>query len=1772
MKLESFGSASRPRRNRFAVRSRRWFVPLAVLLLASLACSVPGLAGRIPGLPTLASNPTATPSAALGAETAAPPSVNAPVIQPPENLPPTLVEVDPLPRSELLSGSLPTFYFNQPMERASVEAAFQVQPDLPGKLEWLDDATLRFVPDAPLTSEAAPTFSINTNARAANGLNLLEPVEVQYQSPGPLRVTEQLPKPDASSVDPSSAVVVSFNHPVVALGAEDSPPAFSLAPQVDGHGEWVNTSTYIFYPQPALLGGIAYTVQLNPPQGEQTGAGLAPDTPTGWTFHTAAPGLLSVQPSTEQPLRLDASLTLTFNQPMDPVSVESSFSLMKPDAMPMPGKVTWNKTSTQMTFTPAELLDRSAIYTLILLSSASSQGGAHLSSDFAARLSTVSPLGVAQTRPAAGQMLELNGGYAQIVLSFTAPLAPDQDWKSLITVYPALTDPSYFVSEDGYQLYLSGYFEPSTNYNLSISPQLQDDWGALMGMPYSYIFSTQSARPSLVVPSQTLGSSVLFIPSNETKIPVRAVNTQRVALSRGRLTLNDFIQAEQSYNGLQDWQSRADSSWAKLFLIKPNVTQDFTIPLSSSNNSLDPGLYFLKIDPSPQGDQEDRQPNLLVVSPLQITLKLSERQALAWVVRIADNKPSLDTLVTFYNSSLDLLGTCSTDAQGVCQSDIGVRSDPYQPIYAVVGQPGDSNFSLASSNWSEGVTFWQFGLPYAYKAGQPEVYLYTDRPIYRPGQTVNFRAILRSQDNTRYAAPDQTQISLEILSPFDYLTGKQRVIDAPQLPLTAYGTASASFTLPEDAEPGLYTLRMPDVDASSITFEVAEYRKPEIDLQVAFASPEHLLGQDLQAQVRASYFFGAPAGNLPVHWMLYSKSQPFTLPGGMTTGKLDPFWEQVALAPASELGGFVLEGQDQTASDGTLSIDISGDDLRSRLESGSMLDLTLEVTVQDESGLPVSARGSTHLHPSAFYIGVRAESWMVAAGQEINYSIRTVDWQGRPVPDLPLTAHFRKVTWLQGQSMGPFGYPVIQPQYTDAGSTDFRTSETGEARLAFVPNEPGTFMLEVVPSQQDAAANEAITQDMLWVSGPGSVSWPGLPDQHLQLRSDANSFPSGIYQPGQSAHIFIPNPFTSGALALITVERGKVMRSMVMDITTSSYDLALPLSEEDAPNVYVSVLLLGREQGQPAFRMGYTELVVNPSAQLLQVEVQTSPQQAQPDQDLTLNVRAKDASGSPVQGEFSLALVDKAVLALADPNVPDIVQAFYGRQPLGVSSGLSLALYSGRSAEQSPGRGGGGGSQEETSPAVRSKFEDTAFWSGTLETDVDGVAQVTVHLPDNLTTWQADVRGVTMNTQVGAAQAEVVTSKPLLVRPVAPRFVVLGDHLQLSALVHNNTANPQQVQVSLDAVGLSLDDPNQVLQTIALPAGEHAQVNWWGTVQDVPALDLTFSAAAGSLRDAARPELNPVPVLRYAAPQTFGTTGVIGSAGERLEVVSLPRSFTPTGGALNIELAPSLGASVLDGLKALELFPTSFTEPVLSRLLPNLVTLQALKDFKLEDSALQLSLESAVTDGLDRLVLAQNNDGGWGWAPGHPSDSYITAYVLFGLNRAAQSGFLVDPLILQRAQDYLTPLLMIPDQESSGWQLDGLAFELFALQQSGRTDMDFAAIYNLRQKLSPWGQSFLALAIDGVSPGDERARTLLSDLQSSPSRVSTGASWQDPNPDWHNWTTPVFTTAVVAYTIAQLDPASPLLTDAVRYLVLNRRPDGAWSSSYEFSLGFARSD
>jgi len=1701
------------------------YLILIAMLLVSCA---------LPGLPTPKAEPTTTP----------PPT--------PEPLPPALVEVSPLDGSQLGPDEPITFYFSKPMDHNAVEAALYGLPA--GSFSWNNDSTtLTFTPKESYGTDAELTVAVLSSAKDAQGLSLTGPVTLTYHTPPLLSAINFLPEPASSDVDPKAAVAVTFNQPVVPLGEGNNalPEAFSLEPATKGRGEWLSTSTYIFYPEPALAGGEIYTISLNTDLESTSGSPLdLIGSSIAWSFQTALPRLVSIQPSNEQTLALDAEITLNFNQAMDPASTESGIAVLN-RGNPVKGTVSWNDDNTTMTFKPGESFDRNSVYTVRLTQQATAANGTPLPLEQEFDYSTYGDFMVNGSDPGEG---EAKTGTNSVRVFFTAPPKQVDNIDELVQLDPEIPNQAIYI--DGTTLNISGFYTPESEYTLSISPDLTDEWDQPLGEPFELSFETAPAEPSLSTP---YWNNIFFVRPDEPVLQANATNIQRADVSVAPITFSDFqlLTGPESYDAYQTFAPPDASAYSETYRLEPSRSETIALPLARSGQELDSGFYFVSVD-SPQLNQAvgardntvsyagpNERRYLVAASYVNLTFKIGTTDALLWVTDLRTNEP-VSAPFTIYDNQGNSIASAETDERGLWSDTFTPQTEPGQNFTVVMDEPGQEAFGVAQSSWNNGISPWEFGINLRPQPPETQAYLYTDRPIYRPGQKVYFRGVVRQAFNGRYELPDMVSIPLELHD------NNGRLVQQFDFPLSPYGTFNGEYQLSAEAQPGYYSLNNNDLQLY-LYFDVAEYRKPEIELRVAFDNEQFRAGEQVRAESDAKYYFGASAGDVDVQWSLYERPTHFDLPG-YQTGVYDDSWLDPAWLRGGNFGQTLDSGTTATDTEGKLDLTFS--DIPE--EDAPQL-LTLELTAQDESGFPVSARTETVLHPANFYIGLRPDQWVGQSGVEIGFDVFTADWETNASPSKALQAEFSQVRW-ERQNPPPediYGIPTFEMVSTLVGSSNLSTGSDGKARLSFKPEEPGTYMLDV-------SGGGAHTQVLIWVTGAESAAWPNLLNDQLKLTTDQTD-----YQPGQTADIFIPNPFDDPVPALVTVERGKVMSAEVLTLGESGSTYSLELTDEHAPNVYVSATLLGPEN---QFRQGYAEVKVDPTAQELQVELTAKPQINEPRGEMTLQLRVTDSTGQPVEGEFSFSVVDKAVLALADPNSPDILPAFYGEQYLGITTGLSLANYSGRFMQQPLGGGGGGGG--EGLPFVREQFPDTAYWNPSFITDSNGMGQVTVTLPDNLTTWFIETRGLTLDTRVGQADTEVVTTKSLLIRPVTPRFLVMGDHVQLSAIVHNNTDTAMQATVDMDATGFTLDEPGKASQSIDVPANDRVEVTWWGTADDAEEADLIFAVNGKSgnrtFSDAAKPALGVLPIFAYVAPQTFVTAGVLTDEATRQEVISLPSTYSPTGGRLDVEMSPSLAASLLNSLEALPTPScTCNNEAVLSYFLPNLETYRALQASGMDEPDLKARLDASLNDSVSALVRNQNVDGGWGWIRGSDSDAYMSSYVLFGLGRARQAGVSIPDETFESAHNFLRED-SLSDPTLYGlqpWELDRLTFTLFALQgtsglQEGDGDI-LNTLYDKRDQLNPWSKALLALSLEGISFNDSRARDLISNLETSAVRTGSSSNWESDGSSWRNPGTPLYTTAVVAYALAQRDPSTPVLIEAVRYLSENRNALGRWGSTYE---------
>ncbi len=1772
---------------------------LSIMLVVACASDTPVSEATV--TPDIDSEATAT-EAPTSVPT--PTRTPAPTATPMPLPPPRLLSHSPAPGEELALDAPIELTFDQPMDHSSVEDAWTISPAVEGAFTWLDARTLRFTPrtepsetvEGGLQRGVHYRVNVADTAMNAEGEPVTEPISFEFNTVGYLFVSQVMPAPTSVDLDPNTTVTVVFNRPVVPLTTISSqaelPQPLTFIPPVRGDGEWLNTSIYQFRPEEGFLPATHYKGRVAAGLKDTTGAVLEED--YTWEFGTLQPAILEVSPRDGfDYVGPTEVISVTFNQPMDHSSVQARFTL-EADNQPVDGTIRWSGGETPtspetMVFAPARELARDTLFAAKVGEGVQARaGGDGTLKAKSWKFSTVSEPGLIRTVPANGEKDVAPSGSVRLV--FASPMQRE-GFMDHLSISPKVTTVYTYWSTYDTEVRLYFEREPATSYTLSLGAQTPDKYGAELGETVTLRFTTGDLSPHVSL--STMGRLSTFGTYTETVIYAAYRNVSRLDVTLYQLNPTRFISLNTDWSAWDNYRpSEGDlvRRWSKSLTAPRNETRITGLHLTSATRDpLPPGLYYIEITAPEVEKPPDYQPSrsMFVKSGVNLTLKQTRSEVLIWATDLQTGESLPGLPISLYDRSklMDAGGKTGEDGLLLIE-ELDIENSLWDPFFAIAGEPGEESFALAYNGWDEGISPWSFDVDSEFWSSEYLGYLYTDRPIYRPGQSVYFKGILRADDDARYRLPGEEDLPQGPLETLQVRVSDPRGKELfdEELKLSDMGTFFDELRLDEQASLGTYFIEMLDPEGErylgSTSFQLAEYKAPEFQVTVTPDRDAYLDGDTIGVSASGTYYFGGPVTDADVRWSVLSSDYTFRYycPQGRSCPRYSwADYEWGGYDDESTYGSYgrpVAEGTAQTDDEGRVTFKVSAD-IASEDQSQVF---TIEASLTDVNGQEVSNRTAAIVHKGEFYVGVAPRGYLAQVGEEVLADLLTVDWNGETVADVALTVTFMEHRWYsvrRQEEDGNFYWDWASEDIPVFTST-VRTGDDGQAIVTYVPKKAGSYKVRAVAT--DTQKNEIQSAAYFWVwGGDGFVSWRQESNNRIDLIADKEE-----YQVGDVAEILVASPYSGTVQALVTIERGHIMEAKVQPMEGNSEVLRVPITQDMVPNAFLSaVIVQGAEQapgGLASFKMGVIRLPVSVAPRELTITLtpdrdMEAGEHYGPRQDVTYDLLVTDYQGQPVEAELSLRLADVAVLALADEPGPTLLETFWRSRGLGVRTSTPLVVaMEPFNREVSPGAKGGGGGE---GGLVRSQFADTAFWDPVVRTGADGTAQVSVTLPDNLTTWRMQARGITADTKVGRAEVDVLSTLDLLVRPVLPRFFVAGDEAEIATIVHNNTASELEAKVGISVNGLALK--GEASQTLSIPAGDRAKVVW--PVEALPGSEVTVRMWANADDPAGSGEglydgrEDVLPVYHYSTPEVVATAGRLGEAGVRQEVVQLPRVLDPTQGELTVQLDGSLTAAAQDALDYLEHYPYECVEQTVSRFLPNVVTWQALEEMGIERPELQQKLSQMVGIGLQRLYAQQHYDGGWGWWVSDESDPYLTAYVLQGMIEARRAGFVVDEEVVTKATGYLRDRLSVAGVDTD-WEANRLAYQLYVLAEYGhvfdktsRGELGLAVrLFDKRHLLGRYGQATLAVALDLLEEeGSSRAQTLLSDLAGDAVASATGFHWEENQPDYWNMNTDIRTTAIVLWAMSRLetDPSTSegsLLPGTVRWLMTMRK-EGYWETT-----------
>ncbi|HEY9227401.1 MAG TPA: MG2 domain-containing protein, partial [Gemmatimonadaceae bacterium] len=654
------------------------------------------------------------------------------------------------------------------------------------------------------------------------------------------------------------------------------------------------------------------------------------------------------------------------------------------------------------------------------------------------------------------------------------------------------------------------------------------------------------------------------------------------------------------------------------------------------------------------------------VTDLGVHARIGANDGVVWVTGVNDGMPKQGATVVLHDKRGRVLATSRTDARGLARlggwasKTVRDTTPADEDFYGgdnegyVKVTLGDDHALTAVNRWDADLSPWRFNVGSAWGTDRLTVAgaVFTERGIYRPGERVFAKAIIRDGALGSLRAPAAGD---SIKWRFNDRDGG--VLREITTRLTSFGTSSQSVALPTTAPIGYYNLEVQVFrqgqwqSVAYANYRVAEYRPPEFLVDVHSQEAKRLPGDTFAVNVQARYLFGAPMGRATFTWTArQSPSWSVRIPGidGWYLGDYGSWWEE-------ETSG----GEREFAS-GTDTLDVRGEHpIKVELPpavKGRAANVTIQATVFDVNRQVVAASATTLVHPADFYVAVkpRGDQYFWKAGEAQTLDLIAVRPDGQRVPDVRVEGTIVRREWHQVRRERNGVVEVVGDWVQDTVAKCAVVTAAEPVPCAVTPSVGGTYTITF--SATDRAGRIASTSFVRWVSGRDWVPWSDESQFKMDVIPDKSR-----YSVGDTATILFASPFTN-AEAWVTVEREGLIEQRRLRITSGSTTLKFPITEAYAPNAFVSIIVArGRsaapgpldDPGRPTIRVGYAQLRVTPEVKRLTITLAANKPEYRPGDSVRVNIRVRDALQRTARSEVTLWAVDEGVLSLTAYKTPD---------------------------------------------------------------------------------------------------------------------------------------------------------------------------------------------------------------------------------------------------------------------------------------------------------------------------------------------------------------------------------------------------------------------------------------------------------------------------------------------------------------------------------------
>lgn len=1266
-----------------------------------------------------------------------------------------------------------------------------------------------------------------------------------------------------------------------------------------------------------------------------------------------------------------------------------------------------------------------------------------------AALIAMPPPSTAQTNIEVNDLvLDADGERASGCIAFEPPVQQTPGFRPLdyLVVEPAADIDAYV--RDG-ALCLQG-LDWGRKYEVTVRAGIPLETGVKTTIDHPFSVVVPDAQPSVGFS----GNGYILAQQSDVVLPLLTRNVDHVTLTVMRIVDRNLV------GRLQGWlrigadldqygidrlsEDEGEIVWkGKVAVDAPKNRLSRTgVPLKDVIDTSQPGIHVVVAQNAEDklSRWEDRATQWVLVSDLGITSFKSDAGLTVLVNSLATTEPVGGARVTLVARNNRVLGEITTDMQGRVDFGPGLLKGPggAAPSGLMVYN-GDHDFTFMEIS-GPAIDLSDRGVSGREPPGPIDAFVYGDRDIYRPGETVHVAALIRDDASKAIAG---LPISVSLVRP----DGQTFAI--AQADQAGGGLVTTTFELPRNAPTGGWRIELradpgkPAIGYASISVE--DFVPDRLALELEPDRKAGLPGEVVYVTGTGRFLFGAPAAQLEMKTELIIERDPNPHAGfesysfGLVSDEWSPQRTELETVTTDTEGRASIEVPLPEIADTTLS-------LRARLVA----------TLLEPGGRGLTRSTSIAMRKRDLSIGIRPQFTEAGSGQTVSFDVIGLEQDGKMVPGKRLVWELvredRRYHWERVGNDWRWRVS-IHPSVVDKGQ--LTTSNDPVSVTTSV--DWGSYRLEVYDPQSGSASSHRFRAGWWAVSDDADT-----PDRVL-IGLDADN-----YRPGSMARMRIDPPYAG--TALISVLGNGVLETRRVPVPKEGAEVALNVSDDwGVAGAYVSVTLLreGDNDRAPGRAVGITWLKIDRSDRTLVVDID-APEKVRPNQRLEIPLQVSGLDRGE-QAWVTLAAVDQGILSLTNYASPDPIKHYHGQRRLAVELRDSYGRLIDPAYDRLGRlRSGGDAMARQNAGLDVDAYESVALFTGAVPVDADGRVNIALDLPDFNGALRLMAVATTVD-KVGSGEAAMLVRAPLVAELSRPRFLAPGDSAELELELYNLEGEAGATSLSVSATGSVSVGPE--IMVVALDQGERAARRLKLTADRVGTGQVTLRAKGpGDIALERKFEIAVRP------PQAVSSERRVVQLfpGKSLIVDSdLIAGFLPDTRRMSVVVGAGPTFDLPRLIGSLSRYPYGCLEQTISTTLP-LLYLTELSDYVGLDADVA-RLRTTAQRGIRHLLTMQRSDGSFGlWSSFDEAEPWLTVYALDFMTRARAEGFVVSDGAYNKTKQWVAEEVI-----KRGRDARARPYALYALARAGDPDPSAFRYWAQRQpfRTNIEGIAFLAAGV-----------------------------------------------------------------------------------------------